>query len=115
MHIGFPLAEDRGLAYWFSPGINWSAGKLNRAKFTLTSNSGPNTILGAVAAGSTDYNWFLRYRFYGATVPDVAGQDYPLYFESFTGTKFYLAYEAMDFETERGGTNSLTAIIVEEH
>ncbi len=114
LRLGSPTATSTAYAYWYSPNISWTAGKLNRAIFTLITASGPSTILGAVAAGSADYNWFTRYRFYGDTVPTAAGTQYPVYFETASGTNFYLMYEGMDFETTRGGSNDLNSVDLAE-
>lgn len=110
LSLGFTTATDRGFAYWYSDPISWTPGRLYRAVFTLSSNDGPNTVLGAVAAGSLDFNWFLRYKYYGATVPGAGGTNYPLYFETATGSQFFLDFEGIDMENTRGGTNSLTAV-----
>lgn len=114
LQIGFDISEDRGFAYWVSPGMYWAPGKLHRAIFTLSSASGPNTFLGAVGAGSADYNWFLRCRYYAPIVPDADGNNYTIFFETTTGPQFYLVYEGMDFENTRGGINVLTNVLLEE-
>jgi hypothetical protein len=113
--IGFTAAEDRGYAYWVSPKLTWTAGNVNRATYTLSSASGVNTIVGAVAVGSDDFNWFIRLKMGPGTTPAASGTDYPLYFESGSGTLFGLQFEGMDFDTIRGGTNVLNAVVLEEH
>lgn len=116
LRLGSALATSTGFAFWGSPTtLTWTAGKLYRAVFTLSSPSGSSTILGAVRAASADYDWTSRLRFYGATVPASGGTQYPVYFEAASGTNFFLVYEGMDFESDRGGYNDLTAVVVEEH
>lgn len=115
LRLGSTTTESRGYAFWYSPPINWTSGKIYRALFNINSGSGANTVLGGVYAGSVDFNWALRLKFYGPTVPDLDGNIYPLYFETATGSQFTLMFEGMDFEDYRGGINELTQVTIEEH
>ncbi len=108
------IAEDRGFGYWWSPltSIPWTPDKLYRARFTVASNDMQPT-LGAVRVASNDFVWTTRLKFYGLTAPTAGGREYPIYFEPASGTHFFLVFEGMDFEADRGGTNTLQAVTVE--
>lgn len=116
LQVSSTFGEDKGFGYWWSPlnSIAWSPDKLYRAEFNISS-ADTNTIYGGVRANSNDYNWTARLRFYGATAPDIDGNIYPLYFETASGTHFFLNFEGMDFENFRSGTNTLTNVLVETH
>jgi hypothetical protein len=113
--LGFSMAVDRGYAFFVSPGVAWTAGKVNRAVFTISSASGATTVLGAAAVFSSDNNMFLRLKWGPGTTPAGAGTAYPVYFETGSSAQFGLAYEGMDFDTARGGTNTVNSIVLEEH
>lgn len=116
LQVSSSVVEERGFGYWWSnpSSIPWTPNQLYRATFNISS-ADVNTMLGAVRVQSNDYNWAARLRFYGATAPDVDGNPYPIYFETTSGTHFFLNFEGMDFENTRGGTNTLTTVTVERH
>ncbi len=119
LDLSSPVSESYAFGYWYSPAtIPFVDDQLYRAVFSIASSdvAPPN---GMVRVISEDYQVAYRVRWYPDTAPGAVPGEYPVYFETHDYipalNHFEIAFEIADFEFDRGGTITLSDVVVEHH
>lgn len=119
LQLSSSVSESYAFGFWHSPAtFSYIDNQLYRAIFTVqSSDSAPPN--GMLRVSSEDNQVSYRLSYYPMTQPDADGEEYPIYFETHDyepgANHFFLNFEIGDFENNRGGTITLTNVVVQRH